>query len=102
MVNRKKCVGCGLCVKACPRGLIELVPADKRVAVQCSNHDRGPAVKKVCSAGCIGCGICQRQCEYDAIHVNGNLAQVDYEKCVHCGKCVEKCPVKVITPPPVN
>ena len=102
MVNRKKCVGCGLCVKACPRGLIELVPADKRVAVQCSNHDRGPAVKKVCSAGCIGCGICQKQCESDAIHVTNFLADVDYEKCVQCGKCVEKCPAKVITPPPVN
>ena len=102
MVNRKKCVGCGLCVKACPRGLIELVPADKRVAVQCSNHDRGPAVKKVCSAGCIGCGICQKQCESDAIHVTNFLADVDYEKCVQCGKCVEKCPAKVITPPPVH
>ena len=100
MVNRKKCVGCGLCVKACPRGLIELVPEDKRVIVQCSNKDRGPLVKKVCSAGCIGCGICQRQCEHDAIHVEGNLAQVSYEKCVQCGKCAAKCPAKVITPAP--
>ncbi|MBR1822313.1 MAG: RnfABCDGE type electron transport complex subunit B [Clostridia bacterium] len=100
MVNRARCVGCGLCVKACPRGMIELVPESKRVIVQCSNRDKGPMVKKVCTAGCIGCGICQRQCEHDAIHVEGNLAHVDYEKCVHCGKCVEKCPVKVITPPP--
>lgn len=99
VVNRKKCVGCGLCVKACPRGLIELVPAKNRVAVQCSNRDRGPAVKKVCTAGCIGCGICTRQCESDAIHLDGALARVDYAACTQCGKCVEKCPVKVITPP---
>ena len=99
MVNRKKCVGCGLCVKACPKGLIELVPESKRVIVQCSNRDKGPQVKKVCSAGCIGCGICQRQCESDAIHVEGNLAHVNYANCTQCGKCVEKCPVKVITPP---
>ena len=99
MVNRKKCVGCGLCVKACPRGLIELVPEANRVAVRCSNHDRGPMVKKVCSAGCIGCGVCTRQCEYDAIHVENSLAHVSYENCVQCGKCAEKCPVKVITPP---
>ena len=101
-VNAKRCVGCGLCVKACPRGLIELVPESKRVRVQCSNRDRGPLVKKACSAGCIGCMLCTKQCEFDAIHVTGNLANVDYAACTQCGKCAEKCPVKVITPPPVG
>ena len=102
MVNRKRCIGCGLCAKACPRGLIELVPASKRVIVQCSNHDRGPLVKKVCTAGCIGCMLCTKQCEFDAIHVTGNLAQVNYDNCTQCGKCAQKCPAKVITPPPAN
>ncbi len=99
VVDRSKCVGCGLCVKACPRSLIELVPESRRVAVQCSNRDKGPTVKKVCSAGCIGCGMCQRMCEHDAIHVADNLARVTYENCVQCGKCAEKCPVGVILPP---
>ena len=98
-INRSKCVGCGLCVKACPKGLIELIPAGSFVAVQCSNKDRGPQVKKVCSAGCIGCMLCTRQCESDAIHVDNNLAHIDYEKCTQCGKCAAKCPVKVILPP---
>ena len=98
-VNRARCVGCGLCAKACPRGLIELIPESHRVAVQCSNRERGPLVKKACSAGCIGCMLCTKQCEHDAIHVNANLAQIDYAACTQCGACVEKCPVKVITPP---
>ena len=102
MVNRKRCIGCGLCAKACPRGLIELVPASKRVIVQCSNHDRGPLVKKVYTAGCIGCMLCTKQCEFDAIHVTGNLAQVNYDNCTQCGKCAQKCPAKVITLPPAN
>ena len=101
IVNRKKCVGCGLCVKACPKGLIELIPSSKRVAVQCSNKDKGPLVKKVCSAGCIGCSLCVRQCEHDAVTVENNLAHINYVNCVQCGKCAEKCPVKVITPPAV-
>ncbi|MBQ1767896.1 MAG: 4Fe-4S binding protein, partial [Oscillospiraceae bacterium] len=97
----RKCVGCGLCVKACPKGLIELIPSSKRVAVQCSNKDKGPLVKKVCSAGCIGCALCVRQCEHDAVTVENNLAHINYVNCVQCGKCAEKCPVKVITPPAV-
>jgi ferredoxin len=28
--------------------------------------------------------------------VDANLAHIDYEKCTQCGKCAEKCPVKVI------
>lgn len=100
-VDRRKCVGCGLCVKACPKGLIELIPSSKRVAVQCSNKDKGPLVKKVCSAGCIGCSLCVRQCEHDAVTVENNLTHINYVNCVQCGKCAEKCPVKVITPPAV-
>ena len=85
-----------MCAKACPKVLIEIARADRKYVVQCSNRDRGPAVKKVCSAGCLGCGVCVKQCEYDAIHVEGNLASIDYDKCVGCGKCAEKCPAKNI------
>ena len=102
VVDESKCVSCGLCVKACPKGLIQIKPVEKKVAVRCSSRDRGPQVKAVCSAGCIGCMACTKQCENDAIHVENNLASVDYEKCIQCGKCVEKCPVHVITPPAGN
>ena len=80
----------------CPRQLIELVPKSAAFAVRCSNKDRGPAVKKVCSAGCIGCKLCEKQCENEAISVENNISHIDYEKCVGCGKCAEKCPVKAI------
>ena len=97
IVDQTKCTGCGQCVKACPMGLIELIRADKKVAVRCMNHDRGPAVKKVCSAGCIGCKVCTKQCENSAIVVEGNLAHIEYDKCVGCEKCAQKCPSKIIT-----
>jgi Na+-translocating ferredoxin:NAD+ oxidoreductase RNF subunit RnfB len=97
IVDQTKCVGCGQCVQACPKKLIELIRADKKVAVRCSNHDRGPEVKKVCHAGCIGCKLCTKQCEHSAIQVDGNLAHIDYDKCAGCGACAEKCPSQIIT-----
>ena len=97
VVNRNRCVSCGLCVKACPRGLISLVPESRIIRVQCSNRDKGPLVKKVCTAGCIGCGLCVKQCESEAIEFDGTLARINPEKCTLCGKCAAKCPVKVIT-----
>ena len=99
VVNRNRCVSCGLCVKACPRGLISLIPESRVVRVQCSNRDKGPVVRKICSAGCIGCGLCAKQCEFGAIEFDGTLARVNPEKCTLCGKCAAKCPAKVITAP---
>ena len=96
IVDRSMCKACGRCVEACPKHLIELIPDTAKYIVKCSSKDRGPAVKAACSAGCIGCRLCTKQCESGAIEVNDNLAKIDYSKCVNCGKCAEKCPVKVI------
>lgn len=97
VVDPKKCTGCGRCAAVCPKKLIELIRSDQKVAVRCSSHARGPEVKKVCCAGCIGCKLCTKQCEHEAIQVEGNLAHIDYDKCVNCEKCAEKCPAKIIT-----
>ena len=96
VVDKEKCGACGKCVSSCPNHLIELVPYKAEHLVQCSSHDKGKDVKSVCESGCIGCTLCTKQCEFDAIHMENNLAVIDYEKCTNCGKCAEKCPVKVI------
>lgn len=95
-VDEAKCVNCGACIKACPRNLIESVPTDKKIRVQCNSKDTGRDVRTNCSAGCIACKICEKQCQYDAIHVNDNLALVDYEKCTQCKACTIKCPTKAV------
>ena len=96
VVDKEKCVACGKCAEVCPRHMIDLVPYSAEHLVQCNSHDKGPDVKKKCDAGCIGCTLCTKQCEFDAIHMDNNLAVIDYEKCTNCGKCAAKCPVKVI------
>jgi len=45
---------------------------------------------------CTFCGLCQRVCPAAAIEVNKEDRQLglDSEKCVHCGRCFNKCPEK--------
>ena len=43
--------------------------------------------------------LCTRLCPAGAITVENNLAHIDYEKCIQCGACVQKCPAHVILPP---
>ncbi len=95
-VDYDKCTGCGACTVSCPKGLIKLIPFDAYHWVGCSSKEKASDVKRVCDVGCIGCGICERICDIGAITKTGTLAAIDYEKCVGCGKCVAKCPRKII------
>lgn len=96
-IDKSECIGCGMCAKVCPNDVIEIRKMAPTADVLCSSKDMGKAVKAVCGKGCIGCKLCEKQCEFDAIHVTDNIARVDHDKCTACGKCAEKCPVKVIT-----
>lgn len=51
-VDQKECVGCGCCVKVCPKQIISIYKGQYAVIDQES---------------CAGCGLCVRECPADLI-----------------------------------
>ncbi len=124
VVDEDKCTACGACVRACPRGIMKMIPVTQQVYVGCVSQDKGKAVKTVCKVGCIGCGMCARVTPSGAIKMNGSLPEIDSSgtdlvvsvhkcptkslvdrikvrskvsidtKCDGCTECAKACPVK--------
>jgi electron transport complex protein RnfB len=96
IVILEKCTGCGECVKACPRNSMGLTDADEMIHVYCRSRDKGPVVRKICSAGCIACKLCEKDDDTGAVKVVDNLAVIDYSVHKEPLKAIERCPTKVI------
>ena len=101
-VNSEKCTACTKCVSSCPQHIIDIVPDKCKTHVNCFSKAKGAQVMKVCTVGCIGCGMCVKACPFDAIHVENNLASIDYTKCKNCKLCAKACPKNTIEPIPTE
>lgn len=61
IISKKKCIGCGICVQACPVGALEIVNG----------------VSVVDEEKCIQCGKCVRVCPTSAIELEGYIKPKD-------------------------
>jgi len=94
-VDENKCTSCGVCVKVCPKKIIELRkkgPKSRRIYVACANMDKETIARKACANACIGCGNCLYECAFGAISITNKLAYIDDTKCRLCRKCAPVCP----------
>jgi electron transport complex protein RnfB len=99
VVDEKKCTGCKKCAAACPKKVIEILPASARILVACHSKDKGAVTRKYCAVGCIGCGKCVKVCPVTPVKapkVENNLSRINNALCTACGQCVANCPTKAI------
>ena len=95
-VKSELCRGCGACVSSCPKNIIRMIPQEATHWVGCLSVESGKITRSQCDVGCISCRICEKNCPVGAISVSDFVARIDYEKCIGCGKCAEKCPRHII------
>ena len=63
VINKKKCIGCGECKRACPASTIELINANNK-----STHK----IAKINPEKCIKCYCCQELCPIRAVKIKNN------------------------------
>lgn len=100
-IDEVNCTGCGLCVDACPKLCLDMIPREHRVVLSCLTEDQGKVVKGFCTVGCIRCSKCIKKCPAQAISFVGEAIVVDHEPCIAYGPgcheiCIEVCPTEII------
>lgn len=88
----ERCTGCELCIPACPVDCIELLPRSNDVA------NPAPADAEYAPLPCIACGWCESACPVDlnpqALHVAFETGATDSTafECIECTACTRACP----------
>lgn len=97
VVDIEKCTACGDCVDICPKDLFTLMPVEQQLLVQCKSLLEGDLATEKCSVACNACGRCVADAAPGLIHIENNLAVVDYEQYEFASPAAtRRCPTQAI------
>jgi len=65
VINDDSCVGCELCIKACPVNAISMI--NKDIINHHNSQEYNRRIAKIDSDICLGCGVCVRSCHKNSI-----------------------------------
>jgi Na+-translocating ferredoxin:NAD+ oxidoreductase RNF subunit RnfB len=96
-VDADKCTACGDCVDICPKQLFSLHPVSHKLWVACRNQEDGVSAEAACAVACTACGRCEMDAAPGLIHVEHELAVVDYARNAQADRrAIERCPTGAI------
>lgn len=79
-VDVSLCTACGDCVEVCPKNLLQIVPLDQKLLVQCRSLIEGDDVLESCRVACTTCGKCVIDAAPGLVSIESGVAVVNYEK----------------------
>ena len=100
-INARRCVECGVCGWACPKGAIKNA-AGRRIERIPRKDWPKPVIE---AAKCSACGICAQTCAHGTLDIaqpqfrgdlNVTVWLADEINCVGCGLCARECPMDAI------
>ncbi|MCP4546454.1 MAG: RnfABCDGE type electron transport complex subunit B [bacterium] len=91
-VISERCTSCGKCVTACPKNIIQIVPASAPIHILCRNTDKGGVARKACTYACIGCKKCEKFTGDGSMVVTNALASTDYTNPPQDPAVIGECP----------